>query len=177
MEHFAKGDAHCAAQAESLRYNFLDGFATHRACHGVVGFIMNNGTKDCEVLTSGKWPQRAEAMKSEDGSLTSSGKSRCCTSHSTQLKARIEEALSKNVTFYSPTEERVLPAASTNEPEEREFVVDSGAFLHMVSERHSDAAELETMGTSRSPTTVIMANGEVQTREEATETSKNWTYS
>ena len=30
------------------------------------------------------------------------------------------------VTFYSPTEEWVLPAESTKEPEEREFVVDSG---------------------------------------------------
>ena len=29
--------------------------------------------------------------------------------------------------FYFPTEEWVLPAASTKEPEEREFVVDSGA--------------------------------------------------
>ena len=30
------------------------------------------------------------------------------------------------------------------------------------------SAELETMRTSRSPTTVMTANGEVQTREEAT---------
>ena len=29
--------------------------------------------------------------------------------------------------FYFPTEEWVLPAASTRDPEEREFVVDSGA--------------------------------------------------
>ena len=71
-------------------------------------------------------------------------------------------------TFYSPAEEWVLLAASTKEPEEREFAVDSGAGMHMVSKRDSDSAELETMRTSRSPTTVMTANGEVQTREKAT---------
>ena len=49
------------------------------------------------MSSSGKWPQRAKAMKSEDVSLTSSGKSKCTTSHSAQLKARIDEALSRNV--------------------------------------------------------------------------------
>ena len=75
-------------------------------------------------------------------------------------------------TFYSPAEEWVLPAASTEEPEEREFVGDCGASMHMVSKRDLDSAELETMRTSRSPTTVMTANGEVQTREEATENVK-----
>ena len=70
--------------------------------------------------------------------------------------------------FYSPAEEWVLPAASAKEPEEREFVVDSGASMHMVSKRDLNSAELETMRTSRSPTTVMTANGEVQSREEAT---------
>ena len=63
--------------------------------------------------------------------------------------------------------ERVLPAASIKEPEEREFVVDSGASMHMVSKKDLNSAELETMRTSRSPTTVMTANCEVQTREEA----------
>ena len=70
--------------------------------------------------------------------------------------------------FYSPAEEWVLPAASTKEPEERKFVVDSGASMHMASKRDLNSAELKTMRTSRSPTTVMTANGEVQTREEAT---------
>ena len=39
----------------------------------------------------------------------------------------------------------------------------------MVSKKDLDSAELETMRTSRSPTTVLTANGDVQTREEATE--------
>ena len=58
------------------------------------------------------------------------------------------------------------------EVEEREFVDDSGASTHMVSRKDLNSAELETMRTSRSPTTVMTANGEVQTREEATENVK-----
>ena len=51
----------------------------------------------------------------------------------------------------------VLPSASARQPEEREFVVDSGASMHMVSEQDLNSAELETMSTSRSPTTVMTA--------------------
>ena len=40
--------------------------------------------------------------------------------------------------------------------------------MHTVSKKDCDSVELETMRTSRSPTTVMTANGEVQTREEAT---------
>ena len=40
--------------------------------------------------------------------------------------------------------------------------------MHMVSKKDHNSAELETMRTSWSPTTVMTANGEVQTREEAT---------
>ena len=40
--------------------------------------------------------------------------------------------------------------------------------MHMVSKKDRNSAELETIRTSRSPTTVMTANGEVQTREEAT---------
>ena len=54
------------------------------------------------------------------------------------------------------------------EPEEREFEVDSGASMHMVSKRDFNSAELETVKISNSPTTVMTANGEVQSREEAT---------
>ena len=74
----------------------LGGFAVHRVCHGVVGFIMKT-TRRIAVSSNGKWPQRAKAMKSENGSLTYSGKPKCTTSHSTQLKARTEGSLSRNV--------------------------------------------------------------------------------
>ena len=59
-----------------------------------------------------------------------------------------------------------LPA-STLKPEEREFVVDSGASMHMISKKDLSDAEMDTLTTSRSPTTVITANGEAQTHEEA----------
>ena len=55
-----------------------------------------------------------------------------------------------------------------HELEEREFVVDSGASMHMISKKDLNSAELETVTTSRSPTTVFTANDEVQTQEEAT---------
>ena len=44
--------------------------------------------------------------------------------------------------------------------------------MHMISEKDLNSAELETMRTSRSPTTVMTANGEVQTREEVTKNIK-----
>ena len=40
--------------------------------------------------------------------------------------------------------------------------------MHVVSKRDLNSAKLETMRTSKNPTTMITANGEVQTREEAT---------
>ena len=70
-------------------------------------------------------------------------------------------------TFISPSENRCLPA-STLKPEEREFVVDSGASMHMISKKDLNDAEMDTLTKSCSPTTVITANGEVQTHEEAT---------
>ena len=70
--------------------------------------------------------------------------------------------------FYLPAEEWVLPVATTQEREEGSFLVDSRACMHMVSKRGLNSAELETMRTSKSPTTVMTANGEMQTREEAT---------
>ena len=59
-------------------------------------------------------------------------------------------------------------AASTIKPEEREFVVDSGANMHVFGKKNRNSAELETMRISKYSTTVMTANGEVQRREEAT---------
>ena len=44
--------------------------------------------------------------------------------------------------------------------------------MHMVSKKDLNSAQLETMRTSRSPTTVMTANGEVPTEEAATENVK-----
>ena len=62
-------------------------------------------------------------------------------------------------TFFSPAEKWVLPSVSAREPEEREFAVDSGTSMHVVSEKDLNTVELATKRTSRSPTTVMTANG------------------
>ena len=72
----------------------------------------------------------------------------------------------ERATFFSPSENWCLPA-STLKPEEREFVVDSGASMHMISKKDLSEAEMDTLTKSCSPTIVITANGEVQTHEEA----------
>ena len=46
-------------------------------------------------------------------------------------------------TFFSSPENRCLPA-STLKPEEREFVVDSGASMHMISKKDLSDAEMDT---------------------------------
>ena len=58
--------------------------------------------------------------------------------------------------------------SSNLQPEEREFVLDSGASMHMISRKDLSKSEMDTLTKSRSPTIVITANGEVQTQEEAT---------
>ena len=68
--------------------------------------------------------------------------------------------------FFSLSEKRCL-LASTLKPEEREFVVDSGASMHMISNKDLSDAEMNTLRKSCSLTIVITANGEVQTQEEA----------
>ena len=73
----------------------------------------------------------------------------------------------ERATFFSPSEDRCLPA-STLKPEERECVVDSGASMHMISKKDLNDAEMDTLSKSCSPTIVITANEEVQTHEEAT---------
>ena len=72
----------------------------------------------------------------------------------------------ERATFFSPSENRCL-LASNLKLEEREFVVDSGASMHMISKKDLSDAEIDTLTKSCSPTIVITANGEVQTQEEA----------
>ena len=68
--------------------------------------------------------------------------------------------------FFSSPENR-CHLASSLKPEEREFVVDSGASMHMISKKDLSEAEMDTLTKSCGPTIVITANGEVQTQEEA----------
>ena len=68
--------------------------------------------------------------------------------------------------FFSSPENRCL-RASTLKLEEREFVVDSRASMHMISKKDLSDADIDTLTKSCSSTTVITANGEVLTHEEA----------
>ena len=72
----------------------------------------------------------------------------------------------ESAAFFSSPENRCLPA-STLKPEEREFVDDSEASMHMISKKDLSNAEMDTLTKSCSPTIVITDNGEVQTQEEA----------
>ena len=72
----------------------------------------------------------------------------------------------EKASFFSSPENR-CHLASSLKPEEREFVVDSGASMHMISKKDLSEAEMDTLTKSCSPTIVITANGEVQTQEEA----------
>ena len=73
----------------------------------------------------------------------------------------------ERATFFSPSENRCLPAPLTLKLEEREFVVDFGAAMHMISKKDLISVEMDTLTKSCSPAIVITANGEVQTHEEA----------
>ena len=87
------------------------------------------------------------AMKFEDRSHEETDRQqRCDRSKAWNLARSIHKLKEKDkAAFYFPAEEWVLLAASTKEPEEREFVVDSGASMHMVSKKDHNSGELETM--------------------------------
>ena len=97
-----------------------------------------NGKSDVPAKQRGSWPKLSQKFK-EKGKAA----------------------------FFSPSENWCLPASKL-EPEEREFVVDSSASIHMISKKDLSDAEMDTLTKSCSPTIVITANGEVQTHEEAT---------
>ena len=91
-----------------------------------------------------------------------------CLRSSVEAGQKCVEIKGENrATFFSPSENMCLPA-STLQPEEREFVVDSGASVHMISNKDLSDSEMDTLSKSCSPTKVLTANGEVQTHEEAT---------
>ena len=85
---------------------------------------------------------------------------RCARQAAWKLAKNIQKIKEKNITaFFSPSENWCLPAPSTLKLEEREFVVDSGASMHMIGKKVLNSADLESVTTSRSPTTVARAMG------------------
>ena len=110
------------------------------------------------------------ALKLEDRSQEETERQeRCARGDAWRLTKNIFKLKETDkVTFISPTNEWCLPAPSVIKPQERELFVDSGASMHMMSRKDLNSAELETVKVSKSPTTVVTANGEVQTKEAAT---------
>ena len=70
------------------------------------------------------------AVKFEDRSHEETERQeRCAQSKAWDLAKNTYKVKANNTAaFFSPAEEWILPAGSTKEPEEREFVVDSGAY-------------------------------------------------
>ena len=62
-----------------------------------------------------------------------------------KLAKSVLKSKEKNkATFFSPSEDRCL-LASTLKPEEREFVVDSGASMHVISKKDLSDAEMDIL--------------------------------
>ena len=75
---------------------------------------------------------------------------------------------SDKATLYIPGEAKVMSTfVDLKRPEEREFVVGSGASMHVMSKKELSSEEMGTVKRSRTPTVVLTANGEVHTHEEA----------
>ena len=82
-------------------------------------------------------------------------------------------------TFFSPAEEWVPPGCGKQKSRRKESLWEiSGASMHMVSKKGFNSAELETMRTSRSPTTVFHGQRRgANKRRSNSFSSKNWIYS
>ena len=82
-------------------------------------------------------------MKFEDRSHEETERQqRCARSKAWNLPKNKNKLKEKDkAAFYFPAEEWVLPAASAREPEERKFVVDSGAILHVFRKKDLNSAE------------------------------------
>ena len=120
-------------------------------------------------LPRGTSSAQSNAPKFEDRSQEETEWQEQCAREAAWKLARSVLKLKEHerATFFSPSENRCLPESNLK-PEEREFVVDSGASMHMISKKDLSDAEMDTLTKSCSPTIVITANGEVQTHEEAT---------
>ena len=121
------------------------------------------------MICPGPHQRNPNAPKFEDRSQEETEwQERCAREAAWRLAKNILNLKEKHeAAFFSLSENWCLPAPSNLKPEEREFVVDSGASMHMISKKDLNSAEMDTLTKSCSPAIVITANGEVQTHEEA----------
>ena len=66
---------------------------------------------------------------------------------------------SDKTSFHTPTE-KGMSAPTSKRPEEREFVVDSGASMHIKKKKELSSEEMGTVRRFRNPTVVLTASGE-----------------
>ena len=121
------------------------------------------------------WTSSAKPQRSKNwGSVTRRDRvARCPRSGVEDGQKCVKLKEHESATFFSLSENRCLPA-STLKPGERELVVDSRASMHKISKKDLSDAEMDTFTKPCSPPTiVIIANGEVETHEEATLYVKN----
>ena len=98
------------------------------------------------LICPGEPHQRSpNAPKFEDRSQEETEwQERCVGEAAWRLAESVLKLKEKNkAAFFSPSESGCLPA-STLEPGEREFVVDSGASMHMISIKDLNSAEMDT---------------------------------
>ena len=103
---------------------------------------------------------------------------RCARRDAWELTRSVQKLNKKHkATCFSPSDVWCLPAPSSVKPEENEFVVDSGASMHMISRRALNSAELEIVRVSRYPTKVRAASGKCKRTRMQQSTSTIWIYS
>ena len=118
-------------------------------------------------------------MKFEDRSQEETARQeRCARGDACELARKMCKLEKEDkATFYSPSDEWVLPAASIIKLDEREFVVDSGATMHFVSGKDLNSAESETLRASQSPTTMSQPTARCSQKKRQQCMSENWIYS
>ena len=105
-----------------------------------------------------------------------SGKSDVPVKQRWRLAKKYPKIQEKNeAAFFSPSVNRCL-LASNLKLGGKEFVV-FGASMHMISKKDLNSAKLETVTTSRSPTTVITTVEKFRRMKRPQFMSKNWIYS
>ena len=110
----------------------------------------------CEPQERNPWAPKFEE-RTQDETLK---RERCALKDAWELAKDVYKLkMESKDTFHSLVEAWIMPAPSSTEPEERHFVIDSGASMHMSSEKNLSSGELETQEIWI-PITVVIANGD-----------------
>ena len=109
-----------------------------------LGELGKLGSKRTDKFSKGTWYQmkKIENRPYEETSY----QERCARKAAWDLAKNIHKLKNSNKTrFYVPGEVEAMPAPSSKRPEEREFVVDFGASMHMMSKKDLSSEEIWTV--------------------------------